>query len=131
MTTWRFAVLVGAVLSVAACAHVKPRTPAGASATASSPTASACATVNGVGKLRLMLSLQPAVSETTEALVRLESETERSTVRVNAILGTTFELRPGSYRLSISLPGYDNAERTAIIDCGSDKTLTVPLARKR
>ena len=80
---------------------------------------------------RLVLTLQPAVSETTEALVRLESETERSTVRVNATLGTTFELRPGTYRLSITLPGYNSADRSTRIECGSEKTLTVPLAKKR
>ncbi|QJR35892.1 PEGA domain-containing protein [Gemmatimonas groenlandica] len=117
-------------LFVGGCAHSAPGTSAGASVNTSSA-ASTCASANGVGKLRLSLTLQPAVSETTEALVRLESETERSTVRVNATLGTTFELRPGTYRLSISLPGYNNAERTAIIDCGSDKALTVQLTRKR
>ncbi len=92
---------------------------------------SACAAANGVGRLRLVLTTQPAASETTEALVRLESETERSTVRVNAALGTTFELRPGRYRLRISLAGFDNAERQASIECGSNQTLTVPLTRKR
>ncbi len=92
---------------------------------------SACAASNGIGRLTLLLILTPAVSETTEALVRLESETERSTVRVNAVLGTTFELRPGTYRLSISLPGYNSAERSVSIACGSERTLSVPLARKR
>lgn len=91
----------------------------------------ACAAANGVGQLRLVLSMQPAASETTEALVRLESETERSTIRVNATLGTTFELRPGRYRLSISLAGYNSAERQASVECGSNQTLTVPLTKKR
>lgn len=130
MSNWRLAELLGVGLFMSGCAHAAPGTSAGASATTSAAT-SACASVDGVGKLRLLLTLQPTVSETTEALVRLESETERSTVRVNATLGTTFELRPGTYRLSISLPGYNNAERTAIIDCGSEKSLTVPLTKKR
>ncbi len=130
MTSRRLAVLLGAGLLLSGCAHAAAGTPAGAS-TSSGAAPSACAAANGVGKLRLLLTMQPAVPETTEALVRLESETERSSVRVNATLGTTFELRPGTYRLSITLPGYNSAERSAIIDCGSDKTLTVPLTKKR
>ena len=112
--------LAGLLLS--AC-QVRGRAAAGAP--------SACAASNGVGRLTLQLTTTPAVSETSEALVRLESETERSSVRVNAALGTTFELRPGRYRLSISLPGYHSAERSASIECGSARTLIVPLARKR
>lgn len=127
MNARSFVILLGGGLLLSACAHAAPGTPAGAT-TASS---SACANDKSVGKLRLLLTLQGAVPETTEALVRLESETERSTVRVNATLGTTFELRPGTYRLAVSLPGYNNAERSAIVECGSDKTLTVPLAKKR
>jgi hypothetical protein len=132
MNRWQYAVLLAAGLCASGCAHKKPRTAEGAAApTSSSGKPSACTEANGVGKLQLLLTLQTAVPETTEALVRLESETERSTVRVNANLGTTFELRPGTYRLSITLPGYNSAERSASIDCGTDKTLTVPLARKR
>lgn len=140
MNGWRIAVRLGAGVFACGCAHTAPGTAAGATETAfsaasssaiSSASTPACTATNGVGKLRLLLTLQPAVLETTEALVRLESETERSTVRVNATLGTTFELRPGTYRLAISLPGYKSAERSVIIDCGSDKTLTVPLSKKR
>lgn len=127
MTRPQSVLLIGGALLLSACAHAAPGTPAGAASVAPST----CATANGVGKLTLLLTLQPAVPETKEALVRLESETERSTVRMNATLGTTFELRPGTYRLSISLPGYRSAERSATIECGSDKAITVPLARKR
>jgi hypothetical protein len=131
MNGWRSARL-GAGLFACGCAHASPGTAAGAAATPSSsaPTP-ACISPNGIGKLRLLLTLQPTVPETTEALVRLESETERSTVRVNAALGTTFELRPGTYRLSISVPHYVSANRSAVIDCGSENTLTVPLSKKR
>ena len=121
------ALLLGGVLLVSACARAASGTPAGATTTAPS----ACAASNGVGKLRLLLTLQPAVAETTEALVRIESETERSSVRVNATLGTTFELRPGPYRLTVSLPGYTSAERAANITCGADKTLSITLTKKR
>lgn len=131
MTARRVAAMLGAAVLLSGCAHTAPGAPAGASSAAPTTTTSACTAANGVGKLRLLLTTQPAVSETTEALVRLESETERSSVRVNAALGTTFELRPGTYRLSITLPGYTSATRSAIIDCGSDKTLTVPLTKKR
>jgi len=142
MNSWRIAVRLGTGVFACGCTHTAPATAAGAAAASSSSTSSstsastststpACTATNGVGKLRLLLTLQPTVPETTEALVRLESETQRSTVRVNATLGTTFELRSGTYRLAISLPGYKSAERSAIIDCGSDKTLTVPLSKKR
>jgi len=119
--------VIGVALLFSACGRAGP----GPAAVAASVVPSACAAANGVGKLSLRLTVQPAVSETTEALVRLESETERSTVRVNATLGTTFELRPGTYRLSISLSGYSSAQQTVIIDCGTDRTLSVSLTKKR
>jgi hypothetical protein len=119
--------VIGVALMFSACRRAGP----GPAAVAASVVPSACAAANGVGKLSLRLTVQPAVSETTEALVRLESETERSTVRVNATLGTTFELRPGTYRLSISLPGYSSAKQTVLIDCGTDRTLSVSLTKKR
>ncbi len=116
--------LIVASLLLSAC-HVGGRR----TATASTP--SVCTTAGGVGRLTLTLITAPTVSQTTEALVRVESETERSILRVNAQLGTTFELRPGTYRLSISLPGYSSAERAATIECGSERTLSVSLAKKR
>ena len=127
MTHRQSAFLLSGVLLVSACARAASGTPAGATTAAPS----ACAAAIGVGKLRLLLTLQPAVAETTEALVRIESETERSSVRVNATLGTTFELRPGSYRFTVSLPGYTSAARTADIACGADKTLSIQLAKTR
>jgi hypothetical protein len=129
MTYLRSACLLGGALLVTACARATSGTPAGATSSPAAP--SACAAANGVGKLRLLLALQPAVPETTEALVRIESENERSSVRVSATLGTTFELRPGTYRLTVSLPGYTSATRTADIACGADQSLSIPLARKR
>ncbi|WP_411279741.1 hypothetical protein [Gemmatimonas sp.] len=121
MTPVSAALLLGGLL-LSAC-HARGQ------AAAAAP--SVCAASNGVGRLTLQLNTTPPVPETSEALVRLESETERSTVRVNAVLGTTFELRPGRYQLSISLPGFNSAERSASIECGSARTLIVPLARKR
>ena len=122
MTRRQSTLLLGGALLVSACANAASGTPAAPSA---------CAAANGVGTLRLLLTLQPAVPETTEALVRIESDTERSTVRVSATLGTTFELRPGTYRLTVSLPGYTSAARTADIACGADKSLSIALTRKR
>ena len=118
------AVVLGALL-ISAC-----RTGAGSRDTRAAAN-SACAASNGIGRLKLVLTTTSALPETSEALVRLESETERSTVQVNAALGTTFELHPGRYQLSISLAGYNSAERLVSIECGSDRTLTVPLAKKR
>ncbi len=121
--TARAVLLLATTLLVAGC---RPRgTSAGAAAS------SACAASGGVGRLTLRLATQPAPPETSEALVRLESDTERSTVRVNAALGTTFELRPGRYRLAITLAGYSGAERQISIECGTAQTLTVPLNKRR
>jgi PEGA domain len=127
MNDRRSALLLGGALLLCACARATPGTPA--RATTAAP--SACATGNGVGTLRLLLTPQPAVPETIEALVRIESESERSTVRVSATLGTTFELRPGRYRLTVSLPGYSSATRTTDVACGANEPLSIPLARKR
>jgi hypothetical protein len=96
-------------------------------ATASSP----CAKANGIGRVQLRISTSPTVPESTEALVRLESESERSTVRINAVLGSTFELRPGSYRLTISVPGYSSVTESATVTCGSNRTVTAALSKKR
>lgn len=93
--------------------------------------ASSCAGANGIGRVQLRMSTSPAVPESTEALVRLESESERSTVRINAVLGSTFELRPGSYRLTISVPGYSSVTESATVTCGSDRTVTAALSKKR
>ena len=95
--------------------------------TASSP----CAESNGIGRVQLRIAISPTVAENTEALVRLDSEYERSTVRINAVLGSTFELRPGTYRLTISLPGYSSVTESAIVACGSDRTVTAALSKKR
>ncbi len=129
MKRWTCLPLAGAGLILSACRHATFGAPSGTAAPA--VTSSPCSTANGVGKLTLVLTGQPPMPETTEALVRLESETERSTVRVNAALGTTFELRPGTYRLSISLPGYRAEQRSASIACGAEQALTVTLVKKR
>lgn len=117
-------VAVAAMASATAC---RPRT----GALAAAPTGASCASGTGVGRLVLAIAAQPAPGGTSETLVRLESETERSTVRVNTALGTTFELRPGRYRLSLVLGGYNSAERQVQIACGTEQTLTVPLEKKR
>ncbi len=129
MTRVAAALLLGSLL-LSAC-HARGSAATGAPEGATTAAPSACAASDGIGRLKLVVITTPAVAETTEALVRLESETERSTLRMNAVLGTTFELRPGTYRLSISLPGYNSAKRSATIQCGSEQTLTVPLGRKR
>jgi hypothetical protein len=116
--------LAGLLVTVTAC-----RTPV--AATAAVPADRTCASAAGIGRLVLVLDAQPATSGTPEALVRLESDTERSTLRVNAALGTTFELRPGRYRLGITLGGYNSAERQVVVACGTEQTLTVPLNKKR
>lgn len=102
-----------------------------AAATAAVPASASCASAGGIGRLVLVLNAQPATSGASEALVRLESETERSTLRVETALGTTFELRPGRYRLSVALGGYSSAERQVAVACGTTQTLTVPLIKKR
>lgn len=124
------AVRIGVALVLAIVGCRRGAAPATAAAGASNARTD-CASAEGVGRLALTLATQPAAPQTSEALVRLESETERSTVRVNAALGTTFELRPGRYRLNITLAGYNGADRNVQITCGAEETLVVPLSRKR
>ena len=121
--------LIGYLL-LSAC-HKRSGSQARASGVSTVAAKPACTVSNGVGRLKLLLTTAQTLSETAEALVRLQGETERSTVRVNATFGTTFELRPGSYRLFISLPGYNSTERSVSVKCGDDDSLTVSLARKR
>ena len=124
------AALLIAFLLLSAC-HKRSASEARASGGSTVAAPPACTVSNGVGRLKLLLTTAQTLSETAEALVRLQGVTERSTVRVNATLGTTFELRPGSYRLLISLPGYNRTERSVSVECGDDDSLTVSLARKR
>ena len=123
MTRVRAMMLLSTPLWSACVRRPAPVTPA----TASSP----CAGANGIGRVQLRMSTSPTVPESTEALVRLESEYERSTVRINAVLGSTFELRPGTYRLTISVPGYSSVTESATVTCGSDRTVTAALSKKR
>lgn len=116
---------------LAAVTGCRARAAATAAATAAEPASASCASAGGIGRLVLVLNAQPATSGASEALVRLESETERSTLRVETALGTTFELRPGRYRLSVALGGYSSAERQVAVACGTTQTLTVPLIKKR
>jgi hypothetical protein len=71
-----------------------------------------------------VLNFTPASSG--EALVRVEGESSRSTVRIDVATGTTLELREGTYLLRISVQGYRNVEKSIKVVCG--KELAVPIA---
>ena len=59
-----------------------------------------------VGVLLLTLRTEPPAPPASEATVRLEGETSRSTVKVDPRLSARFELAPGLYDLRVALDGY-------------------------
>lgn len=64
-----------------------------------------------------------------EAVVRVEGEAYKSTVRVDAGTGTVLELPEGTYQLRVSLSGYRSISRTVRVQCGKDEPVTMILTR--
>ena len=64
-----------------------------------------------------------------EAVVRVEGEAYKSTVRVDAGTGTVLELPEGTYQLRVSLSGYRSISRTVRVQCGKDEQVTLILTR--
>lgn len=65
-----------------------------------------------------------------EAVIRIESETPRATVRVPVAEGTLLELREGRYILHISVSGYRSIDHPLAVECGKDIKLPIPLSRR-
>ncbi len=64
-----------------------------------------------------------------EAVMRVEGDGYKSTVRVDVGTGTVLELREGTYQLRISVSGYRSISRTVRVQCGKDESVTLLLTR--
>lgn len=64
-----------------------------------------------------------------EAVVRVEGEAYKSTVRVDVATGTVLELREGEYQLRIAASGYRGGDRRVRVTCGGDEPVVVALSR--
>lgn len=65
-----------------------------------------------------------------EAVIRIESETPRATVRVPVAEGTLMELREGRYILHIAVSGYRSVDQPVAVTCGKDIKLPITLTRR-
>ncbi len=91
------------------------------------------ATVNDappLATLTVVLRTEPAVVAGTEASLRLDGETTRNSLRVDAALPQPFTLAKGVYVVRVSLPGYVGVEGRASLTAGCEATMTMVL-RKR
>ena len=79
--------------------------------------------------LTVTLRTEPAVAAGTEATLRLEGETTRNSLRVDATLPQPFTLSKGVYVVRVSLPGYVGVEGRANLTAGCEATMTMTLKK--
>lgn len=77
---------------------------------------------------RVLVTFMGAASG--EAVIRIESETPRATVRVPVAEGTLMELREGRYILHIAVSGYRSVDQPIAVTCGQDIKLPITLSRR-
>ena len=77
---------------------------------------------------RVLLTFSGAANG--EAVIRIESETPRATVRVPVAEGTLMELREGRYILHIAVGGYRSVDQPIAVTCGKDIKLPITLTRR-
>jgi hypothetical protein len=82
-----------------------------------------------LANLTVRIATVPPVGRDTEATVRLEGETMRNTVRVDASLPAPFALAKGVYVVRVSLAGYSSAEGRVALTAGCEATMDVALRR--
>ena len=126
-----------AAMSVSGCR--RGSTPNGEPSPANSPRSiiSACPAsvapdakgVASLANLTVRIATVPPVGRDTEATVRLEGETMRNTVRVNASAPAPFALAKGVYVVRVSLSGYNSAEGRVTLTAGCEATMDVSLRR--
>lgn len=80
-----------------------------------------------VGTLVLTLTTQPPARPASEATVRIEGETSRSTVKVDPRLPARFELAPGLYDLRVALDGYASLSVRVTLSAGCTAEVTPTL----
>ena len=79
--------------------------------------------------VNVMLTTEPAASDSAEAAIRIEGETDRSTMNVNASAPLTMRLLRGVYDLRISLAGYRAVSGQMALTAGCSTNLTITLRR--
>ena len=82
-----------------------------------------------LANLTVRITATPPVGRDTEATVRVEGETTRNTVRVDATAPAPFALSKGVYVVRVSLAGYGGAERRVTLTAGCEATMAVELRR--
>ena len=77
--------------------------------------------------LTVTLRTEPPVAAGTEANLRLDGETTRNSLRVDASLPQPFTLAKGVYVVRVSLPGYVGVNGRATLTAGCEATMTMEL----
>ncbi len=80
--------------------------------------------------LLIALRHEPPKTPASEASVRIESETSRSTVKIDPGSPARFELSPGLYDVRVSQEGYGNVTARVTLAAGCTATFS-PLLRGR
>jgi hypothetical protein len=93
------------------------------------PVASDAKGVAPLANLILHITTVPQVGRDTEATVRMEGETIRNAVRVDASVPAPFALAKGVYVVRVSLGGYGSAEGRVTLTAGCEATMAVELRR--
>lgn len=82
-----------------------------------------------LASLRVHLTFEPAITAGTEIPVRLDGETTRSTIRVDATQPIGFSLAKGVYVLRVQPNGYTGLEARVPLTAGCNATVTMLLKR--
>jgi len=82
-----------------------------------------------LANLTVSIATVPQVGRDTEATLRLEGETTRNTVRIDATTPSQFALAKGVYVVRVSLSGYSGAEGRVTLTAGCEATMTMELRR--
>lgn len=80
--------------------------------------------------LTVNMVTEPAVAAGTELNLRLDGETTRSSIRVDATQPSGFTLAKGVYIVRVALSGYTGVEGRAVLTAGCSATMTLVLRKK-
>lgn len=83
--------------------------------------------VPDIAALLIALRHEPASTPASEASVRIESETSRSTVKIDPASPARFELSPGLYDVRVSQEGYNNVTARVTLAAGCTATFSPTL----
>ncbi len=81
------------------------------------------------GNLTLTITTEPQVAEGTELTLRLDGETTRSSIRIDATKPTGYSLAEGVYVVRAGLPGYTGVEGRVVLTAGCEATMTMQLKK--